>query len=141
MSLRFPDSMDEVIYFTRRLIGLKGKVVCWVFKEDCPKCKKAKMGKPKENGKVKIRAKEYVCPSCKYTVEKVAYEDTLTASIQYTCPKCGNAGELEAPFKRKSIEGVKTIRVQCQKCKANIDITKKMKSPKKKGGEDMDEDE
>ncbi|MBD3303717.1 hypothetical protein GF343_01105, partial [Candidatus Woesearchaeota archaeon] len=84
MVLRLPDSMEECVYFTRRNID-KGKVVAWVFKEKCPKCGKALMGKPKDEktGKVKIRAKEYVCPECGYTAEKGEYEDTLTVNIQY----------------------------------------------------------
>lgn len=141
MPLRFPESMDECIYFTRRIIG-NGKAVAWVFKEKCPKCQKSLMGKPrKDDGSISIRAKEYVCPSCNYTVEKKEYEDTLTANIQYTCPSCGNEGETQTPFKRKNINGVQTIRAQCQKCSGNIDITKKMKDPKKKGEpKDFDDD-
>ena len=92
------------------------------------------MGKPrKDDGGIAIRAKEYVCPSCNHTVEKTEYEDTLTANVQYTCPSCGNEGEISAPYKRKNINGVKTLRVQCQKCNGNIDITKKMKEMKAKG--------
>lgn len=148
MALKFPNSMSECIYFTNRTIGekLNGKAVCWVFKQDCPKCKKAKMGKPvDETGHVAIRAKEYVCPACKYTVEKIAYEESLTANIQYTCPGFGNEGEEQTLFKRKSINGVKTLRVFCAKCKGPIDVTKKMKEMKKKGkpaeDADMDDDE
>jgi len=128
MALREPESMSEVIYYTRRELGDKGNVVVWVYKQKCPVCGKALMGKPTDKkGKVLIRAKEYVCPECKHTVEKKAYEETLTASAKYTCPKCGNKGEIEFPFKRKSIEGVQTLRFQCQKCGNNIDVTKKMK--------------
>ncbi|MFH1506578.1 MAG: hypothetical protein ABIE94_06355 [archaeon] len=132
MSLKEPESMDECIYYTRRVIG-NCKVLCWVLKEECPKCHKAMMGKPKgDKGKVKIRAKEYTCPECGYTVEKKEYEETLKASVKYTCPNCKFEGEIQVPFKRKSIQGVQTIRVQCEKCNADIDITKKMKEPKKK---------
>lgn len=138
MALRFPDSMDECIYFTRRNID-KGNAVAWVFKEKCPKCKKALMGKPKDEktGKVKIRAKEYVCPECGYTVEKGEYEDTLTVNIQYTCPHCGNKGEAQESFKRKKVrvfdeeeqkkKSIDAIKFQCEKCGEDILITKKMK--------------
>ncbi len=44
MALRQPESMDEVIYFTRRVIG-NGKAVAWVYRKDCPECG-AKMGNP-----------------------------------------------------------------------------------------------
>ena len=132
MSFKMPDSMDECVYFTRRAIG-DGKVVAWVYKQKCEKCGKALMGKPVDkDGKVKIRAKEYVCPACKHTVEKKEYEESLTAQVVYTCPECKNEGEIEIPFKRKNVNGVQTLRAKCEKCNANIDITKKMKDPKKK---------
>ncbi len=135
MALKMPESMDECIYFTRRS---KPQVVAWVFKEKCPKCKKAMMGKPVgSDGKVKTRAKEYVCPECKFTMEKVAYEDTLTANIQFTCPKCGFSGEHQMPFKRKKVkifdeeEGKEVtadaLMFNCPKCGQRIAVTKKMK--------------
>ena len=141
MALRQPESMDECVYFTNRsLADAKGNsigsVMVWVFKQTCPKCKKATMGKPRDKkGKVLTRAIEFVCPSCSYTVEKQAYEDSLTANAEYKCPACGNAGEAQVPYKRKNIEGIPTLRFQCAKCKANIDVTKKMKEKKGKKGE------
>ncbi len=140
MALRQPESVQECVYFTRRAVD-KGFVMCWVFKEKCPKCGKAEMGKPKgKDGKVKIRAKEYVCPECNHTVEKGEYEDTLTANIAYTCPHCSNKAETQTPFKRKSFEGVKAIVFQCDKCKQKIPITKKLKAVAKKEEEVPDED-
>jgi ssDNA-binding Zn-finger/Zn-ribbon topoisomerase 1 len=125
--LREPQSMTEVVYYTQRAIG-KGSARAWVYKADCPKCKKAKMGKPVgSNGKVKIRAKEYICPACSYAVEKVAYEETLTCDIQYVCPKCSFKGETSVPYKRKTFQGVKAIVFQCEKCKEKIPVTKKLK--------------
>ena len=140
-SFKFPNSMEELVYWTNRSIGEKGKAACWVYKQDCPKCKKAKMGKPVEKGKVKTRAKEYVCPACNYTVEKTEYEETLEAQVEYTCPTCKAHGEAVVPFQRKMIEGVKTLRVKCHSCAGNIDITKKMKAPKKKGAAVVDDDD
>lgn len=148
MKLKEPNSMDECVYFTNRNVGEdnSGFVRCWVFRELCPKCKKSLMGKPKgSEGKIQIRAKEYVCPSCNYTEDKTSFEEKLTASIDYTCPKCKFSGQTQKPFIRKSIMGVKTLRFQCEKCKENIDITKKMKAIKKKGKKstedvDMDDD-
>jgi predicted RNA-binding Zn-ribbon protein involved in translation (DUF1610 family) len=135
MALKQPQSMDECVYFTRRL---SPAVVAWVFRGTCPKCKKGTMGKPRgADGKVKIRAKEYVCPDCGYAAEKQAYEDTLTANIEYTCPKCNASGELTMPFKRKKVklfdeetgkEGVaEALQFLCAKCKEKINVTKKMK--------------
>jgi hypothetical protein len=140
MALKLPKSMDECIYFTRRKLGEKGSAVAWVYKEKCPKCKKAIMGKPKDEktGKTKIRAKEYVCPSCDHTMEKGAYEDTLTANIQYTCPHCSVSGENQMSFKRKRVQLINpetgkkkaadALKFPCKKCKKDILITKKMKS-------------
>ncbi len=126
--------MDECVYFTRRV---KPQVVAWVFREKCPKCKKELMSKPTgPNGKVKIRAKEYVCPACGHTMEKQAYEDTLTANIAYTCPKCNTSGEIQIPFKRKKVkilyeeEGKEktadALQFSCT-CGQKINVTKKMK--------------
>ena len=138
MTIKEPTSTDECIYFTQRTIG-DGKAKTWVYKEKCPECGKALMGKPrdKKTGRPKIRANEYQCPECKYTVEKEEYELTLKAQIKYTCPHCKNEGESEIPFKRKKIqrfneekgkkETVEVLRTRCSKCGKDIDITKKMK--------------
>ena len=135
MKLREPKSMEELVYMTNRSIGdnFNGSVRCWVFKEKCPKCGKALMGKPSEDGHVKIRAEEYVCPSCGHAEEKQGFEDKLTANIEYTCPKCQYHGQIQMPFKRKKVQGVSTLRFQCEKCKEALDVTKKMKQIKKKG--------
>ena len=73
MGLRIPQSMDECLYFTNRTLEGKkeGKVIAWVYRKDCPKCKKVKMGKPVAKGKIKTRATEYVCPDCAFTEQKV----------------------------------------------------------------------
>ena len=132
MPLKQPESVDECVYFTRRTID-KGHVMCWVFKEKCPKCGKALMSKPKgEDGKVKIRAKEYVCSECGHTVEKQEYEDTLTANVVYTCPFCAYQGEIQIPFKRKTYLGAKALVFECAKCKQKIAVTKKLKEIGKK---------
>ncbi|MFH1591904.1 MAG: hypothetical protein ABIB47_00870 [Candidatus Woesearchaeota archaeon] len=138
MALKEPTSAGECVYFTNRNIG-NGKVKAWVFKGNCPKCGKGLMGKPKDakTGKVKIRAKEYVCSECGYTVEQKEYEESLTASIRHTCPYCGFEGETEILFKRKKIQifneetqkkkSAEALRFACSKCGKNIDVTKKMK--------------
>ena len=134
--MKEPTSMQECIYYTDRIFE-KGNAKAWVFKEQCPKCGKALMGKPVEKGKVKMRSNEYVCPVCKYTVPKQEYEDSLTANIKYSCPHCQNKGEIQIPYQRKKVQmineetgkktAVETLRFQCSACKKNIDITKKMK--------------
>ena len=126
MALKQPQSMEELVYYTDRETG-KGSARVWVFRGECPKCRTL-MGKPRgEKGKVKTKALEYKCPECGYSAEKQAYEEGLTASAEYKCPECGFSGEIQVPFKRKKIKGAETLRLQCQKCSANIDVTKKMK--------------
>ncbi len=128
-----PESMGDLIYFTNRTLEEgKGKIKAWVYKKLCPKCQKAKMGKPVEKGHVKIRAKEYVCPACNFTEEKTEHEESLTLEAKYTCPSCNKEGESTAPYIRKSFMGVKAYVVECQHCKAKIPVTKKMKTVKKK---------
>jgi len=122
-----PQSMEELVYFTQRAVG-KGNAKAWVYRGDCPKCKNAKMGKPVgPDGKVKIRAKEYVCPKCGHSEEKKAHEETLTCEIIYTCPDCGNKGEVAVPYKRKKFNGMDAIVFQCGKCNTKIPVTKKLK--------------
>lgn len=144
MAIKFPQSMDEVVYFTNRKFEPKGSAKAWAFRLICPQCKKGTMGKPVEKGKVKIRATEYICPYCSYTEQKAEHEAKLTLSVIYTCPSCENNGEIEIPFKRKSFDGVPAFVFQCQKCSEKIGITKKMKNPKKKGAvavEEADDDD
>ena len=126
--------MDECVYFTRRTVGT-GKVMAWVFRGDCPKCKQSLMQKPtdEKTGSVKIRAKEYVCPKCKHVEEAKSFEETLTLNAQYLCPHCKKSGESTGLYKRKSYQGVKEFVVECNDCHQMIPITKKLKEIKKKG--------
>ncbi len=138
MALKEPASMDDLVYFTNRNLGDKGKIKAWAYRNNCPKCNKALMGKPKgEKGKVKIRANEYTCPSCNYTVQKEEYEDTLTFEGNYTCPHCQFEGEAQVPFIRKKKKifdeesqkktAVESVSFPCKSCGKIIDVTKKMK--------------
>lgn len=131
MSLKTPESMDECLYFSNRSIG-DGQVMAWVYRKQCPKCKKAKMGKPVEKGKVKTRAKEYVCPECGYTEEKAEHEESLSLEAQYTCSYCGKEGEATTQYKRKKFKGVDAYVIVCEHCNEKILITKKLKDIKKK---------
>lgn len=132
MVLEVPESMDDCLYFTNRSLEPEGNILAWVYKKLCPKCKKAKMGKPIEKGKIKIRAKEYVCPSCNYIEEKAVHENSLTMEATYTCPSCRKEGEGTTIYKRKSFQGVQAFIIECEHCQEKIAITKKMKKPKKK---------
>lgn len=124
-----PESMDGLVYFTRRKIGDNGRAMAWVEREDCPECGKALMGKPrKDNGKVKVRAKKYVCEECGYEVPKKEYEETLTLKVNYTCPFCGHEGGAKTPYKRRTYKGAKSFVFKCEECNEKIPITKKMKA-------------
>lgn len=132
MAVTEPESMEELVYFTNRIVEEgKGRIKAWVYKKTCPKCGKAKMGKPVEKGKVKIRAKEYTCPECGFTEEKKEHEESLTLEAKYTCPSCGKEGENTTLYKRKTFMGVPAYVVECCNCNTKIPITKKMKDIKK----------
>ena len=134
MALREPESMDECIYFTRRIFDNgKGKAMAWVFRKDCPKCGKEQMHKPQgDDGHVKVGAKEYQGHACSHTVPKDEYEPTLTCDVKYTCSGCGKSGEASVPFKRVSFQGVKAVGFRWASCGQKIGITKKLADGKKK---------
>ncbi|MFC1648411.1 hypothetical protein ACFL1B_03035 [Nanoarchaeota archaeon] len=123
--MKEPESMDELLYYTRRTLG-KGKVMAWVNKKDC-KCG-GKMGKPVEKGKVKIRAPLYVCPKCGLTEEKKAHEESCELQVKFTCPHCGKDGEGSTLYKRKTYKGVKAYLVNCPHCDGKVPVSKKMKN-------------
>lgn len=131
MPLTIPKSMDECLYFSNRFVD-DGQVLAWVYRVECPKCHKAKMGKPVVKGKVKIRAKEYVCPECGHSEDKKEHEESLILEAKYTCPYCGKEGEGTTPYVRKNFKGVPSYIVDCEHCSEKIPITKKLKKIKKK---------
>jgi hypothetical protein len=127
--VEIPDSMDELVYFSRRkLVEDKGPVIAWVRKMRCPKCKKGLLGKPLDpkTKRPQVRAKEYVCQQCSYTEEKTEHEAKLNAEIIYTCPFCSHKDEITTPFARKSWYGKKAVVFQCGKCKEKLGVTKKL---------------
>jgi len=138
MTLEMPESMDECFYFTNRTLDNgKGNIIAWVKRPLCPKCKKAKMGKPVDpkTGKVKKKADFYQCPACKYEVTCEEFDPTMKVEIQYKCPFCGNEGEAMTEYRRKKFMGVDAYVFECQKCHKKIGITKKMKAVKGKNKE------
>ncbi len=125
MALQQPKSVEECLYFSRRKLGEKGKVVAWAFRKECPKCHKALMKKPNK------RAAEYVCPECGYSEPKTEHEAGIVLNVEYVCPECGHAGETTTEYKRKTWRGVKAYVFTCANCKAKLGITKKLADPKK----------
>lgn len=159
MALKKPNSVEECVYFTNRIIELPaslrtdsqaghGRAMAWVFRKECPKCRKGIMGKPqihsrrnpqKNMGKVDKKADHYVCYSCGYTESNEQVENSLVINVEYKCPHCGNEGETTTEYKRKTFEGVPSYVFECQKCRKKIGLTKKLKESKKKGKEDSEE--
>lgn len=138
MPLKKPSSMEECLYFTNRSIG-EGFATAWVYRKECPKCKKGRLGKPiKKNGKADKKAAYYECPACKYQESNEQVESSVKLEVQYKCPYCGNEGEATTEYKRKAFEGVPSYVFECQKCSKNIGITKKLKNTKKKKEEVAD---
>jgi len=137
--VKIPNSMDELVYFTKRTYGDVGRATAWAYRGLCPKCKKGFMGKPVDpkTKKAKIRALEYECPECGHTEEKEAYEAGLMIEATYTCKKCKKSGEITIPFKRKNVkvEDEETGKIKscpafvfpCAHCQERIVITRKMK--------------
>lgn len=141
MPLKKPNSMDECHYFTNRTLeGEKGRIMAWVFRKECPKCKKGTMSKPlKKNGKIDKKSPNDACSKCGFQMPVEEAETGLAVNIDYKCPKCGNEGEATTEYKRKSFQGVQAFIFSCQKCSEKIPITKKLKEIKKKGKEDAGE--
>ena len=132
MAIKKPNSVEECIYFTNRIIG-SGKAIAWVFRKECPKCRKGIMGKPlKKDGKPDKKSDHYVCYSCNYQESNEQVESNLLINIEYKCPDCGNEGETTSEYKRKNFEGVPSYVFECQKCRKKIGLTKKLKEAKKK---------
>ena len=136
MPLKKPGSVQECVYFTNRIID-SGRAMAWVFKKECPKCKKDIMGKPqKKNGKIDKKADHYVCYSCGYKESNEQVENSLVLNVEYKCPHCGHEGEATSEYKRKTFEGVPSYVFECQKCRKKIGLTKKLKERKKKAKEE-----
>ena len=116
MVLKKPKSVEECVYFTNRIID-SGRAMAWVFRKECPKCKKGIMGKPqKKNGKIDKKADHYVCYSCGYQESNEQVENSLLINVEYKCPHCGNEGETTSEYRRKMFEGVPSYVFECQKC-------------------------
>ncbi|MFW6013584.1 MAG: hypothetical protein ACOCQG_00260 [Candidatus Nanoarchaeia archaeon] len=130
MSLKEPESAEEVVYFTNRALENEGRVKAWAYRIYCPECKKALMGKPVEKGKIKRRAKYYICPECEYNESDKEHEAKLTLEVVYKCPHCSNEGETTTEYKRKTFQGVPSFIFKCLECGQKIGITKKMKTKK-----------
>ena len=138
MPLKKPNSVEECLYFTNRSIG-EGFATAWVYRKECPKCKKGRLGKPiKKNGKADKKADYYECPLCKYQESNEQVDNSVKLEVQYKCPHCGFEGEATSEYKRKLFEGIPSYVFECSKCNKKIGLTKKLKNIKKKGKEEAD---
>lgn len=124
--------MEECLYFTNRPIG-NGYAIAWVYRKECPNCKKPTIGKPlKKNGKADKKASYYECKMCKYQEPNEEVEKELKLEVQYKCPYCSYEGETTTEYERKIFEGIPSYVFGCDKCNKKIGLTKKMKGSKKK---------
>ena len=136
MALKKPNSMQECLYFTNRTID-SGKAIAWVFRKECPSCRKGIMSKPeKKVGKIDKKADCYICNSCGYKESNEDVENSLVLNVEYKCPHCGNESETTTEYVKKNYYGVKAYIFNCQKCGQKIGITKKLKDTKKKEDKD-----
>ena len=136
MPLKKLESMTECIYFTNRTID-SGRAVAWVFRKECPKCKKDVLQKPStKSGKPDKKSPIYVCKNCRYEEKNEDVEKDLILNVEYKCPNCGSEGETTTEYKRKNFEGVPSYVFECQKCNKKIGLTKKLKETKKKREEE-----
>ena len=132
MEIKKPDSMEECLYFTSRILKNDGFATAWVYRPLCDKCKKGKLGKPiKKNGKPDKKSPNYECPNCKHQITNEETESRLKVEIEYKCVDCGNEGMTTTEHKRITFEGVQAYVFTCEKCNAKMGITKKMKKTKK----------
>ncbi len=134
MVFKFPDNIDECLYFTNRKLEDGTKILAFVTKKICPSCGKGKMGKPKDpkTGKIKIRSTEYICPSCGFSEGKKEHEESLSMEVQYTNPEGTELKTTYIPYKRKTWKKVPAFVFFNEFINEKVGITKRLKSAKKK---------
>ena len=82
MPLKKPESVEECVYFTNRTID-SGRAMAWVFRKQCPKCKKDVLKKPStKSGKPDKKSRIYMCKSCRYEESNEQVENNLTINIE-----------------------------------------------------------
>lgn len=131
MAIKEPESMDDLFYFTNRVLENGGWAKAWVYKPIAPSGK-GKLQKPKDpkTGRPKVRSTVYVDDEGnEYPREEI--DPTLSVEIKYKSPFTGNEGEATVPYKRKTWQGVPAFVFE-DDAGNKIGITKKMKAPKAK---------
>ena len=140
MALKRPGNLEECVYFTNRAFD-NGSAMAWVFRKQCPKCRKDVLRKPStKSGKPDRKSPIYVCKSCRYEEKNEDVERDLVINVDYKCPYCSFEGEATAEYKRISFEGVPSYVFECGKCHKKIVLTKKLKETKKKGNNEGNTD-
>ena len=134
VDFEFPESMDELLYFTNRKLPNGTKIIAYVERKICPECGKEQMGKPinEKTGKTKTRAKVYVCPSCGYEEPKQEHEESCELQIQYTNPEGTKLKKTTSPYKRRTWRGMKAFIFHNEFLDERYGITKRLKVKKKK---------
>ena len=134
VEFEFPESMDELLYFTNRKLPDGTKIIAYVERKTCPKCKKAPMGKPinEKTGNPKTRSPIYTCPECGYEEKKTAHEESCELQIQYTNPQGTQLKKATSPYKRRTWKGMKAFVFENEFLGEKYGITKRLKTKKEK---------
>ena len=131
MTIKEPENMDDLFYYTRRTLENDGWVRAWVYRPPSPNGK-GLLSKPLDpkTKRPKIRSTIYVDDDGnEYPVKEI--NKTLFVEIKYKSPFTGKEGETKVPFIRKTFQGAPSFVFEDQEGN-KIGITKKMKKPKAK---------
>ncbi len=124
-----PTSMEDLLYFSNRKMPDGVRIIAWVDKLTCEKCKKALMGKPinEKTGKVKIRAAVFVCPECEHEEPKTAHTKKLVMQIRYTDETGKNWKSAQTAYTLKTWKGMKAYVFQNEFTGEKMGVTKRLK--------------
>ena len=76
-----PKGVDDCVYFTNRTFD-NGRVLAWVLKKECKKCKSGFMIKPLKKGKPDKKSLFYVCANCNNQEENSKVEADLILNVE-----------------------------------------------------------
>lgn len=130
----YPESMDDLLYFTNRKLPNGTKIIAYVERKRCPECGEADMGKPinEKTGRPKTRSKTYECPECGYEESKKEHEKSLELQIQYTNPEATKLKKTTSPYERRTWRGMKAFIFHNEFLDERYGITKRLKIKKDK---------
>lgn len=132
VDFEFPESMDDLLYFTNRKLPDGTRIIAWVERQTCAECGEADMGKPinEKTGKPKIRSSKYVCPECGHEEPKKQHEENCDIQIQYTNPEGTEKKTTTTKYKRRTWHGMKAFVFHNEFTDERFGITKRLKTRK-----------